>query len=102
MLIFPGEESVTLEELAEQFTKQTPAENSPKDGETPGTDSESQPPGPKRGHSSSSVEEPSAKKRHTTPEVPFDRVVFIDSTWNQTMKIYKDERLKGYFSSFVI
>lgn len=26
---------------------------------------------------------------------PFDRVVFIDSTWNQTKSIYNDERLKG-------
>ena len=26
---------------------------------------------------------------------PFDRVVFIDSTWNQTRSICNDERLKG-------
>lgn len=26
---------------------------------------------------------------------PFDKVVFIDSTWNQAGKIYKDERLHG-------
>ncbi|XP_013390514.1 DTW domain-containing protein 1-like [Lingula anatina] len=28
-------------------------------------------------------------------EAPFDRVVFIDCTWNQTKSIFCDERLKG-------
>ena len=30
-----------------------------------------------------------------TCNIPYDRVVFIDSTWNQTHKICTDERLKG-------
>ena len=42
--------------------------------------------------------EPPSKKQRIEKCVyraPFDRVVFIDSTWNQTLKIYKDERLQG-------
>ena len=42
--------------------------------------------------------EPPSKKQRKQRSVyraPFDRVVFIDSTWNQTLKIYKDERLQG-------
>lgn len=35
-----------------------------------------------------------AKRRKIEP--PFDRVIFIDSTWNQTKRIYSDERLKGF------
>lgn len=43
---------------------------------------------------------PNEKKRRLNRKVykcPFNRVVFIDSTWNQTKKIYLDERLKGKY-----
>ena len=30
-----------------------------------------------------------------TKTIPYDKVVFIDSTWNQTKSICNDERLKG-------
>ncbi|XP_046561705.1 tRNA-uridine aminocarboxypropyltransferase 1-like [Haliotis rubra] len=35
------------------------------------------------------------KKAQAASPPPFDRVVFIDSTWNQTYRISQDERLKG-------
>ncbi|XP_005089263.2 tRNA-uridine aminocarboxypropyltransferase 1 isoform X2 [Aplysia californica] len=39
---------------------------------------------------------PSPSKRlKETPSLPFNRVVFIDSTWNQTRNIVHDERLKS-------
>ena len=28
---------------------------------------------------------------------PYSKVVFIDSTWKKTKKIYMDERLKGFY-----
>lgn len=38
--------------------------------------------------------EPLAKKPYTPVEVPISRAVFIDSTWNQSRGIYKDQRLR--------
>ena len=36
--------------------------------------------------------------------IPYDKVVFIDSTWNQTKSICNDERLKGksLFSKYLV
>ncbi|XP_076035843.1 tRNA-uridine aminocarboxypropyltransferase 1 [Oratosquilla oratoria] len=39
-----------------------------------------------------SEKEPSTKKAKI---LPFEKVVFIDCTWNQTKRIYCDERIKG-------
>ena len=160
MLIFPGENSVTLEELferlhpgvqtqeaAQSVVKSMPdsAENSskPKASEQEGSQCtvegstfkavslgderpsllpdkdkmvDSTKPEPARGEPTvdptegcmdtllpgkrvhegqSSTDEPVCKKKARSHQPHFERVVFIDSTWNQTMKIYKDERLGG-------
>lgn len=34
------------------------------------------------------------KKHRTVDELPIKKVVFIDSTWNQSRGIYADERVK--------
>lgn len=40
----------------------------------------------------------SNQAKGSEPQVlPLDRVVFIDSTWNQTSKISTDERLQGNY-----
>jgi hypothetical protein len=44
-------------------------------------------------HRSSTTEEKIA--------VPFTRVVFIDSTWNQCRGIYKDPRIQGTFLEYM-
>ncbi|XP_066268932.1 tRNA-uridine aminocarboxypropyltransferase 1-like [Branchiostoma lanceolatum] len=46
---------------------------------------------------SEEVGEPPVKRQRTVekPSTPFERVIFIDSTWNQTHRIFNDERLKG-------
>nr|CAD7455371.1 unnamed protein product [Timema tahoe] len=40
-------------------------------------------------------DEPSPEKVHTAQELPISRAVFIDSTWNQSRGIYKDQRLRA-------
>jgi len=39
-------------------------------------------------------DEPACKKERRN-EVPITRAIFIDSTWNQSRGIYKDQRLRG-------
>ncbi|XP_033127665.1 DTW domain-containing protein 1-like isoform X2 [Anneissia japonica] len=39
--------------------------------------------------------DPKYEMQRDDKAVPFTRVVFIDSTWNQSNQIFKDERLKG-------
>ena len=41
------------------------------------------------------TEEPKAKRLNISPSLPVTRAVFIDSTWNQSRGIYKDQRLRG-------
>nr|CAD7402899.1 unnamed protein product [Timema poppensis] len=41
------------------------------------------------------MDEPSPKKVHMAQEMPISRAVFIDSTWNQSRGIYKDQRLRA-------
>ncbi|KAK8733199.1 hypothetical protein OTU49_006523 [Cherax quadricarinatus] len=38
-------------------------------------------------------EEPQIKR--SRPQIPFTKAVFIDCTWNQTRKLYSDERIRG-------
>jgi hypothetical protein len=39
--------------------------------------------------------EPRAKKLNIDMKVPVTKAVFIDSTWNQSRGIYKDQRVRG-------
>lgn len=39
--------------------------------------------------------EPRAKKLNIDTKFPVTKAVFIDSTWNQSRGIYKDQRMRG-------
>jgi hypothetical protein len=39
--------------------------------------------------------EPRAKKLNIDTKFPVTKAVFIDSTWNQSRGIYKDQRIRG-------
>jgi len=41
-------------------------------------------------------------KREHDGKFPFDRVIFIDSTWNQTNRISGDSRIAGQYSNCAI
>lgn len=73
VLLFPGPDAMTVEELWEHFSADTCG------GE----------PRPKR----LKVNEQSDGAE--THICPVHRVIFIDSTWNQTTRIITDERLQG-------
>ncbi len=108
ILIFPGEGSVTLEELAKQCDIQhseadadcdsTPITETKKcdkygDNEVTASSESELATGKRKAEYDAG---PSLKKPNTGVKIaPFDRVVFIDSTWNQTKKIFMDERLRG-------
>uniref|UniRef100_S4RSJ8 tRNA-uridine aminocarboxypropyltransferase 1 n=1 Tax=Petromyzon marinus TaxID=7757 RepID=S4RSJ8_PETMA len=77
LLVFPGPDSVTLDDLAVKKMKLAG------DKGEHCTPVPSLPPKAPAG----------SEKRY--PEGPFHRVVFIDSTWNQTNKMSMDERLKA-------
>ncbi|KAJ8271681.1 hypothetical protein COCON_G00105400 [Conger conger] len=79
VLVFPGPGSITIEEMSEQLLKRTvcPLKE----------------PCPKRQKvDKDSKETQSAESEQSTP---LQRVIFIDSTWNQTNKIITDERLQA-------
>ncbi|XP_027227661.1 tRNA-uridine aminocarboxypropyltransferase 1 [Penaeus vannamei] len=65
LLIFPDKEAIRLEDLWTCLEKQTHRQS----------------------------QEPEVKR--TKPQLPFTRALFIDCTWNQTRKIYNDERVQG-------
>lgn len=78
ILVFPGPDSVTVEKLSEHLNEV-------------------------RAHS---LDKPSVKRQKVTDETdqahnvnlqscPLERVIFIDSTWNQTTRIITDERLQA-------
>ncbi|KAI1889683.1 hypothetical protein AGOR_G00165480 [Albula goreensis] len=84
VLVFPGPGSVTVEEISKQLLEVS------------------------QKRSSASLEEPCPKRAKHDAELkdaqgvegqqsacPLQRVVFIDSTWNQTSKIITDERLQA-------
>ncbi|KAG5849006.1 tRNA-uridine aminocarboxypropyltransferase 1 [Anguilla rostrata] len=83
VLVFPGPGSVTMEEMSKQLleTSQKRTVCSLKE------------PCPKRVKVDESTDSQSAEDQQST--CPLQRVVFIDSTWNQTNKIITDERLQA-------
>ncbi|XP_018619181.1 tRNA-uridine aminocarboxypropyltransferase 1 [Scleropages formosus] len=84
VLVFPGSQSVTVEEMSKQLLE------IPKKSSDDSTDA----PCPKRlKREVKSLEEQCTKNQQGV--CPLQRVVFIDSTWNQTNKIITDERLQA-------
>ncbi|XP_002738896.1 tRNA-uridine aminocarboxypropyltransferase 1-like [Saccoglossus kowalevskii] len=69
LLVFPSPTALTLDDFAKQSTHESGDESNG----------------------------PLAKKakRDVLPVPKFNRVVFIDSTWNQTSSIYRDDKLQG-------
>ena len=147
LLVFPGEHSVTIEELAQQYREAHSANSHsaaltnsaprcPNDSHVRSTAEElpakaasdgggpslptSQTTSCKRPVSDVESESPSVKRlkpdstdapEHSSTgepvdsaprSLPYERVVFIDSTWNQTKKIFCDERLKGDFEEITV
>ena len=122
ILIYPGENSVTLSELAklqpssqlkdgsihcEANQSQADTQNHSNKADTakvadgPATNNVIQ------SQSETYVvnsEPPLKRQRHdsNTTRCPFVKVVFIDSTWSQAKRIYLDERLKGSLWSHCI
>ncbi|MFT7816510.1 DTW domain-containing protein 1 [Arapaima gigas] len=84
VLVFPGPESVTVKEMAKQLIEL------PEKGLSDPTDA----PCPKKPRREGEPEE--EKCTESQQEIcALQRVVFIDSTWNQTNKIITDERLQA-------
>ncbi|ROT65821.1 DTW domain-containing protein 1 [Penaeus vannamei] len=71
LLIFPDKEAIRLEDLWTCLEKQTHRQS----------------------------QEPEVKR--TKPQLPFTRALFIDCTWNQTRKIYNDERVQEHFHDII-
>lgn len=103
LLVFPGENSKSIEHLAKQFYDSTDTEDCSDNKCNPGKEeqdafaSDLKLSETDSGKRKLEAEELTAVKRlkPLLPELPFNRVVFIDSTWNQTKKIFLDERLRG-------
>ncbi|KAH3825884.1 tRNA-uridine aminocarboxypropyltransferase 1-like [Dreissena polymorpha] len=106
ILVFPCKDSKTLEQLASSWKHglkptQLKSNESVFSGkgslETSGekstiAGSEILPAKTEKLHSS---EDEALSKLEESPKLPFERVIFIDSTWNQTRAIFNDERLRG-------
>ncbi|XP_077990726.1 tRNA-uridine aminocarboxypropyltransferase 1-like [Glandiceps talaboti] len=82
VLVFPSSSAISLQDYAKQCCKKDMNHH----------DDE-----PVARRSKHDEDGPDAKKTKYDMKVvpPFNRVLFIDSTWNQTAGIFKDERLKG-------
>ncbi|XP_078584779.1 tRNA-uridine aminocarboxypropyltransferase 1-like [Branchiostoma floridae x Branchiostoma japonicum] len=111
VVVFPGLNALSLEDLSKKQHGLLKGKNKPQNAEktqtiTPeSTDTEN---GREEKQDNtaaqedvekqiSEVQEPPVKKQRTEERAsaPFERVIFIDSTWNQTHRIFNDERLKG-------
>ncbi|XP_048825251.1 tRNA-uridine aminocarboxypropyltransferase 1 [Brienomyrus brachyistius] len=84
VLVFPGPGSVTVEEMMEELLRVPGKGGAPSAGE----------PSPKRVKRDDESEERESTKLQQRDCV-LQKVIFIDSTWNQTNKIISDERLQA-------
>lgn len=84
-MVFPGPDSVTVEKMSEHLNEMR----------------------------ADSLDKPSVKRQKVTDETDqahkvnlqsclLERVIFIDSTWNQTTRIITDERLQGVHHHFLV
>lgn len=108
VLVFPCDISQTLDAISAESIKKIPVSDTESKGDNAvNPDPETQESSPLSMSTVASNQQPqkrkyeegltesAATKQRIVGKAPFDRVVFIDSTWNQTNRIYKDERLKG-------
>ncbi|XP_019628506.1 PREDICTED: DTW domain-containing protein 1-like isoform X3 [Branchiostoma belcheri] len=108
VIVFPGLNALSLEDLSKKQRGLPKSQDKPqnikkpqatsketKDGSTENGREEQQKETVKK--ESEDVQEPPLKRQRTEGQqsTPFERVIFIDSTWNQTHRIFNDERLKG-------
>lgn len=70
VLIFPGKNALSIKEYVDKAMSSS------------------------SGAANDDCSEPEAKRAHTVTKLPISRAVFIDSTWNQSRGIYKDQRLR--------
>ena len=89
LLVYPADTAITLKELAEKLTNSKSTTCTDKPNGTSHDECQRHaetgvPPEPKR---TKYCDQKGVKR--------FDRVVFIDSTWNQSNQIFRDERLQG-------
>ncbi|MBN3296334.1 DTWD1 protein, partial [Amia calva] len=87
-LVFPGPGSLTIEELTEQLVAAAKRAR----------DSSTDEPAVKRMKCESKPEDGKSSSNQPTEQEkssPLKRILFIDSTWNQTNKIITDERLQA-------
>ncbi|CAH1775502.1 unnamed protein product [Owenia fusiformis] len=92
LLVFPCKESLTFEQLIKQCAPLHKDDSTIQDTEA--SDEIKEPPYKviKTDIATDKTQCAGIGDKYTSP---YDTVVFIDSTWNQTKKIYNDERLKG-------
>ncbi|XP_062860751.1 tRNA-uridine aminocarboxypropyltransferase 1 [Trichomycterus rosablanca] len=89
VLVFPGPDAMTVDELGEYFTTKGRKREAVDRGSA------------HRRTKKPKLEDHRSEGSATTPHSPenpacsVQRVIFIDSTWNQTNKIITDERLQG-------
>lgn len=96
VLVFPGPGAVSVEDMMQRLSEQTDRQQQhhcyePRVKRLKGDDA---------GGAAHTAEEsqsgtPNQAEGSETKAFPLHRVVFIDSTWNQTSKISTDERLQG-------
>lgn len=89
LLVFPCDESVTLEQLAKEVGEEAEKGGVEKESSTATTTASSS----SSSSDSSSLNEP-PKKKIRLSALRYDSVVFIESTWNQAHSIFIDERLQ--------
>ena len=91
LLVFPCDTSVTLAQLAEELKKEKDDRvgngglNDPLAPDMNGSDDEAK-------TICSDIVQPPEKKAKRS--MPYDTIVFIESTWNQAHSIFIDERLQ--------
>lgn len=85
LLVFPCDTSVTLAQLSGELKKEEPCMNGDKASEINDSEGDEKVTGLE-------PEQPPRKK--AKPLMPYDTIVFIESTWNQAHSIFIDERLQ--------
>lgn len=115
--MFPNETSKTLEQLAEMWNR-TPQSEGVKESQKCSkrlaeVDNNGEPAKKiqkleenteRESHEVDKSDHSISKAENHEKEIacPLERVVFIDSTWNQTKAICNDERLRGRCSKFLL